>query len=220
MLSSGLVSITFRKLSPAEIVELVAGAGLDCIEWGGDVHCPHGDVARAAEVRRLTGDAGLRVSAYGSYYRLGEENEFPLEGVIASARELGAPTVRVWAGRRGSAKADAGYRARVVDESRRAAELADEADMTVSYEYHENTLTDTNESALALLREADHENIRTFWQPPNGKETDYRLAGLKNVKPWMTSVHIFTWDAENRRLPLADGESWWRQLLSEAAGSP
>lgn len=54
MLLPGLVSITFRKLSPGEIVELVATAGLVGIEWGGDVHVPHGDFARAAEVRKLT----------------------------------------------------------------------------------------------------------------------------------------------------------------------
>jgi sugar phosphate isomerase/epimerase len=220
MLKGGLVSVTFRKRSPAEVVELVAGAGLDCIEWGGDVHCPHGDTARAAEIKQLTEDAGLRVSAYGSYYRLAEENPFSMENVVASARALGAPTIRVWAGRQGSAEADAGYRARVIEESRRAAELAAGAGITVSYEYHGNTLTDTNDSALALLREVDHENIRTFWQPPNGMETGYRLAGLKNVKPWMSSVHIFTWDAENRRLPLAEGESWWPLFLAEAGAVP
>jgi sugar phosphate isomerase/epimerase len=217
MLRGGLVSITFRDLSPAEVVGLVAGAGLQAVEWGGDVHCPHGDAARAEEVRRLTEDAGLAVSAYGSYYRLAEENEFSFEDVLASARALGAPTVRVWAGRRGSADADAEYRAGVVDESRRLADAAAAAGLTVSYEYHANTLTDTNDSAIGLLEEVDHPAVRSFWQPPNGRETDYRLAGLKRVKPWMTNVHIFTWDDQNKRLPLAEGRDWWKLFLAEAA---
>jgi sugar phosphate isomerase/epimerase len=219
MLRGGLVSITFRKLSPAEIVELVADAGLECIEWGGDVHCPHGDAGRAEEVRRLTADAGLAVSAYGSYYRLAEENEFSLEDVVASARALGAPTVRVWAGRRGSADADDAYRAGVIEESRRAADLAAAAGLTVSYEYHANTLTDTNESALKLVREVDHPALRSLWQPPNGRDTEYRLAGLRTIMPWLSNVHIFTWDEENRRLPLADGEEWWKLFLAEAAST-
>jgi len=217
MLNGGLVSISFRELPPEEIVSLTAGARLSCIEWGGDVHCPHGDVRRAGEVAALTAGAGLRTSAYGSYYRLAEENEFGFEDVVASAKALGAPTIRVWAGRRGSAEADAGYRERVVAESRRCADIAARAGLTLSYEYHGNTLTDTNESALTLIREVDHEALRSFWQPPNGRDTEYRLEGLKAVKPWMTNVHIFTWDDENRRLPLADGEEWWTRFLAEAA---
>ena len=47
---TGLVSVTFRKLTPEKIIELVSEAGLNAIEWGGDVHVPHGDLKRAAEV--------------------------------------------------------------------------------------------------------------------------------------------------------------------------
>ena len=43
---TGLVSVTFRDKTPAEIVSEVKKAGLDAIEWGGDVHVPHGDVKR------------------------------------------------------------------------------------------------------------------------------------------------------------------------------
>ncbi len=217
MLSGGLVSVTFRELSPAEIVELVSGAGLACIEWGGDAHCPHGDVARAAEIAKLTAGAGLRTSAYGSYYRLAEQNEFGFEDVVASARALGAPTIRVWAGSRCSAEADAAYRERVVADSRHCADLAVAEGMTLSYEYHANTLTDTNDSAMALIEEVGHEALRSFWQPPNGKDTDYRLAGLKTIKPYMTNVHLFTWDADNKRQALINGEQWWERFLAEIA---
>ena len=41
MIESGLVSITFRKLTVEKIIELVKEAGLQGIEWGGDVHVPH-----------------------------------------------------------------------------------------------------------------------------------------------------------------------------------
>ena len=36
MIHPGLVSITFRELSPREIVKLVADGGLVGIEWGGE----------------------------------------------------------------------------------------------------------------------------------------------------------------------------------------
>ncbi len=39
---AGLCSVTFRALPPERIVALAAAAGLDVIEWGGDVHVPPG----------------------------------------------------------------------------------------------------------------------------------------------------------------------------------
>ncbi|MET0262082.1 MAG: sugar phosphate isomerase/epimerase, partial [Rariglobus sp.] len=72
MIYPGLVSVTFRKLSPNEVAGLVKKAGLKGIEWGGDIHVPHGDLARAREVRELTLEHGLKTAAYGSYYRAGQ----------------------------------------------------------------------------------------------------------------------------------------------------
>ena len=36
----GLVSVSFRPNSPEEILIAMQKAGLTCIEWGSDVHCP------------------------------------------------------------------------------------------------------------------------------------------------------------------------------------
>ena len=60
MIKPGLVSITFRNLSVQEISGLAAKSGLVGIEWGGDVHVPHGDVGAARKVRKLTVDAGWK----------------------------------------------------------------------------------------------------------------------------------------------------------------
>ena len=108
MIRGGLVSITFRKLNPREIVDLMTRTNLVGIEWGGDVHVPHGEIDVAREVAQMTRDAGLLVAAYGSYYRVGvsEADGLAFERVLESAMALGAPTVRVWAGNRGSADAD------------------------------------------------------------------------------------------------------------------
>lgn len=75
-LKSGLVSVTFRNLAIKEIVKIVVEAGLDGIEWGGDIHVPHGDLQVAKQTMRMTEDAGLTVTAYGSYYRFDGELEF------------------------------------------------------------------------------------------------------------------------------------------------
>ena len=72
MLIPGLVSITFRSLSPQDVIQLVKDAKLRAIEWGGDIHVPHGDLKQAKQVCAQTEEAGLQVAAYGSYYRVGE----------------------------------------------------------------------------------------------------------------------------------------------------
>src|SRR6185312_13188931 len=100
MISPGLVSITFRALTPAEVIALARQAGLRGIEWGGDIHVPHGNGARAREVKEMTAEAGLTVAAYGSYYRAGQADSSGLtfDAVLETALELGAPLIRVWAG--------------------------------------------------------------------------------------------------------------------------
>lgn len=223
MLKSGLLSVTFRKRSAEEIVALAAQAGLQGLEWGGDIHVPHGDLRRASEVRRMTADAGLEVAAYGSYYRVGcdAKETVPFEAVLASAIELQAPTIRVWAGNRGSADADEAWRSRVVEDSRRIASLAEREGVTISFEYHGGTLTDTRESALRLLREADHVNIHSYWQPPVGMSAADRLEGLRQIRPWLSHVHVFYWLVRERR-PLAEGTEEWLtylRLLSQEPGS-
>ncbi len=96
MLTPGLCSVTFRQLDPPALLDLAARAGLAAVEWGADVHVPVGDLATARDVAARTADAGLAVASYGSYWRAGPEDVGP---VLATARALGAPRVRVWAGR-------------------------------------------------------------------------------------------------------------------------
>jgi 3-dehydroshikimate dehydratase len=220
MIHSGLVSITFRKLSPQEIVDLVVQAGLAGVEWGGDVHVPHGDLRQARLVRRMTQEAGLRIAAYGSYYRVGAEGAGPFEPILDTAVELGAPLIRVWAGDRASADADAQFRARVVRESRRAADLAAGVGIAIAYEFHPRTLTDTGESARKLLEDVAHDNVGSYWQPPPGSSMAGNLAGLDAVLPWLRNVHVFTWHrTTGERMPLADGEAGWMRYLRKAAST-
>jgi sugar phosphate isomerase/epimerase len=220
MLRSGLVSITFRSLSAAEVLRLAAEAGLEGIEWGGDVHVPHGDIAAARGVRRLTQNAGLAVAAYGSYWRAGEAEAGPVEAVLDTAAELATPLVRVWAGKRGSAQADDAYRAAVVADCRRAAELAAVRGQTVVCEWHGGTLTDTPASALELLRAVGHASFRTYWQPPRCTSAEACLAGLTAARKHLAGLHVFSWHLRTaERMALDEAELPWRRYLSLAAGA-
>jgi 3-dehydroshikimate dehydratase len=224
MIHPGLVSVTFRKLSPADVVALVKKGGLKGIEWGGDVHVPHGDLGRAREVRELTAEAGLSVAAYGSYYRAGQSEGAGLafDRVLETAVELGAPTIRVWPGVAGSDVTDEEGRWKIIEDLQRIAGLAAKAGVSVSAEFHGGTLTDTNESAGKLLVEVDHANFFTCWQPHNGETTAECVRGLGEVVPRVSNIHVFHWwPTAAERHPLADGTERWAQfwpLIKQAPG--
>lgn len=214
MIHTGLVSITFRKLSPREITELVAKAGLTGIEWGGDIHVPHGNLKAAAEVGRMTADAGLKVAAYGSYYHVGceEQEGVSFERVLETALELKAPSIRVWAGNRGSQDADGEWWKKVAYEACRISDMAKGSGMTVSFEYHRNTLTDTGEAALRLMKSVNRDHVACYWQPPVGLDIERQLDGLNGILPWLGNVHAFWWNMNERR-PLAEGADAWKKYL-------
>ena len=104
----GAVSATFKKmpLTADDVIALLSDCGLQAVEWSENVHVFPGDPEGAASLRKRTEAAGLRVAAYGSYYRLGE-NENPgqaFQQSLVSAEALGAPVIRVWAGTKASAE--------------------------------------------------------------------------------------------------------------------
>jgi len=222
MIRAGLVSITFRKRTPRELVDLVQQAGHHAIEWGGDIHVPHGDLEQAFEVREMTQDAGLTCAAYGSYYRIGhsEDDDLRFETVRDTATALGASAIRVWAGNKPLRDVDAAYCAHIIEEARRIADLAAEASLPVVFEYHGGTLTETDASAQAFLRDVNHPNTRTLWQPPNGVDPSVNLKGLHAVLPHVFYFHVFHWwPTPKERQPLADGAHAWLPYLRALNGT-
>lgn len=218
MINTGLVSVTFRQLSPEEIVKLLEKAGLDAVEWGGDIHVPHGDFGRAEEVRKISSAGGIKIAAYGSYYRAGchDEKVGSFEGVLKTAVSLEAPTIRIWAGNKGSGEADEEWWKRVIEDSSAAAELAAKEGITVSFEFHRNTLTDNAKAAKRLIEGIGHPNIRSYWQPPIGESVEERIAGLDTVEPWLSNIHAYYWNDVERR-PLSEGCEEWKLYLEKAA---
>jgi len=217
MITPGLLSITFRKLTPLEIVALVRDAGLQVIEWGGDVHVPPGDAANAREVRRITEDAGLAVAAYGSYYRLSAGDGPDFSAALESAIALGAPEIRVWAGKRGTFESDDVHFETIVAEAFRLADMAEKAGLVLAFEFHAGTINDTYAASRRLLAAAAHPAIKTYWQPPLQVPEAESLDGLRTILPRVRDVHAFHWTVEDNvglvRHPFSAGAAFWRQVF-------
>jgi sugar phosphate isomerase/epimerase len=219
MFHLGLVSISFRKHSVEEILAACREAGLSHIEWGGDVHVPAGDVERAREVAALTREAGMTVAAYGSYYRLGQaENSYESRmAVLETAKALGTERVRIWGGTQGSAELTPDARKMLAAEAREFGRMAGEMGLRLCLECHNNTVTDTYESALAFLSEAVSLSLGFFWQPNQRRSLAYNIKAAKAYAPYADHLHVFHWDAEHR-YPLAEGRADWARYLEPFVG--
>src|SRR4051794_37920086 len=193
-LSLGLCSVTLRACSIEEVVSVAAGARLECIEWGADVHVPPGDLAAARRAREATVAAGLRVASYGSYWRCAGD----FAPVLASARELGAPRVRIWAGSSDSSLPDVAAAARAAARS-----------IDVAFEFHGGTLTEDVDTALALVEASA---VPCYWQPPQDMPDEAALDGLRRL-PDVPAVHVFSWWPGSTRLRLLEREALWRAVF-------
>ncbi|MBR4960646.1 MAG: TIM barrel protein [Clostridia bacterium] len=221
MLTAGLVSVTFRNLTKPEICALMEACGLTAIEWGGDIHVPSGSPQDIADACELSARHGICTVAYGSYYKPwteSEESRAAIRRDIGCARALGASTIRVWAGQKGSADITAAERADVVKELQDACDAAKNSGLTVSLECHNGTLTDDWVSALQLLEETDRENLKLYWQPNQFRDTAYNLEALRRELPYITNVHVFSWEGKDH-FPLEKHEGIWRQYLDILATS-
>lgn len=217
---SGLTSITFRQLSPQKITLLTKEAHLNGIEWGSDLHVPPGNSANAESVRKITEEAGLSVISYGSYYRAGISPPSEFETILSTAAELGAPTIRIWAGNIGSDKCSENSRQIIVQDLKRISRMATEVGLSIACEYHGETLTDSTDSALNLMKRIGPSGAACYWQPLPGIPPDEHKKGLREILPWLANLHVYHWHPETReRLSLKEGMNEWRQWLKIAADS-
>lgn len=221
MMIPGLVSITFRSLTKEQICVLMEECGLTAVEWGGDVHVPSGSPQDIADACELSARHGIHTVAYGSYFKPWEESEASRAAIradIGCARALGASTIRVWAGQKGSADITAAERANVVRELQDACDAAKNSGLTVSLECHNWTLTDDWASSLRLLEEVNRDNLKLYWQPNQFRNTEYNLEALRRQLPYITNVHVFSWEGKDH-FPLEKHESIWRQYLDILSAS-
>ena len=214
---TGLVSISFRGLTTDEILGYVREAGLDAIEWGGDVHAPAGNIDVAEKAGEITRASGLMLPEYGSYYRLGVSGEEALDEAVASAKALGTDTVRIWAYNKGSDQVSTEEYASVVADAKRICKKYPE--IIFCTECHNHTLTDDCDKHLKFLQDIGTENFKTFWQPNQLKSFAYNQRSAEMLAPYTKAIQVFSWEGD-RKLPLiAHREKWVAYLKTFASQS-
>lgn len=211
----GLVSTTFRQLEAEDIIKFAKKMKIDAIEWSADKHVTAGDLRRAEQVRELCCDADVAIAAYGSLYHVGATDSpaASFAAVLQTAKALSAGNIRVWAGVKPSDKAGDEDLMRFLHEARLIADMAGEEGMTLSFEYHPNTLFDNYIIVNGLLDKMARSNVRLNWQPNQTTSMIYNIYELKMLLRHIQNVHVFYRSALNECLPLIEGKDSWQQYI-------
>ena len=168
---------------------------------------------RRAAGARGDGRAGLRVASYGSYWRCAGD----FAPVLASARELGAPRVRIWAGEVGSrdvtrAQRDAiaAARARGGRPPRpRATALADRSTRVRAPRRHAHR----RHRLRARARRGDRRAV--LLAAAAGHARRRRRSTGCGVSADVPAVHVFSWWPGSTRLRLRERAALWRAVFAE-----
>lgn len=211
----GLVSISFRELSGKELVDVCVANGIDAIEWGADVHAPATNLEKVRELKEYCVEKGILCPSYGSYYHIGvatHEGNIEFSKLLEAAKILGATTIRIWPSKTASADATPEFLEECAKELQKICGLAEKEGITLAFEYHWNTLTDTAESTLRLIEKTGVSNLKTYWQPNYNRTPTEHLEEIKRLKGHIANVHTYFWEGRTR-LPFAEGEEVWRSYI-------
>ena len=214
---TGLVSVSFRSLSPEEIIDLCVSSGLKYVEWGSDVHAPASDRARLCRIADLQKQSGIVCSSYGTYFRIGTDPVEKIEEYIYAAKCLGTEVLRLWCGDRSSAEYSPEEKEALAEDCAALAAIAKKRGVVICLECHRGTFTDEKDAALWLMERVNSPAFKMYWQPEVIHSFEENLAYALALKDWVVNVHVFNWDTAGR-YPLIGAAEKWRKYLSVFSG--
>ena len=217
MFETGLVSVSFRGESPERILQEMVAADLKYIEWGSDVHAPCDDADRLQEIVKLQEQYGIACCSYGTYFRLCVTPIEELPKYINAAKTLGTTILRLWVGDKSSWLWTEEEKACLFEQSRKAAQMAQQAGVTLCMECHRNTFTETQEAAMELMEAVDSPAFIMYWQPHSTNTREKNVEYIRHLRDYVTHIHSYYWKGTEKHT-LADGVEEWQTYLREFSG--
>ncbi len=195
----GFTTTSLRQIKSLEkIVKIAVDSGVDIIEWGGDIHIK--DIKTAEYAKKLCDENGIKISSYGSYYRVGSCDNEKWERICKIASALGAESVRVWLGKRDSEKTDEKTYKILIEDTKIICKTAMEYGLFVCPECHDNTYNNNTEAFLKILEDTNTKNLGTYFQS-RYKRLSYDLDRIKKTLPFIKSVHISFSEQRREQFP-------------------
>lgn len=183
----GVASVTFRNKTISQVVEIAKNAGVEFIEWGGDVHVKTLDDARFA--KRLCDENNIKISSYGSYYRTGSSDKNEWKEICRIANEMGASSVRIWLGNKDSENFTGSEYEELLEEMNFLCSKAKEYNLFVCPECHDNSFNNNTEAILKLKKDLNCHNFKTYFQS-RYLRFDYDIERIEKTFDFIENFHI------------------------------
>jgi len=215
--TAGVTSATLRQHAFKNFIKHVLRTDLKYIEWGSDIHVPYDAPDKAADVAAEMKPHNLVAASHGSYYRLGwlhEKNMF--EMVLNVTKILGAPMIRIWGGGIASKYLNAKMRREIIDDALQISTAAKRANISISLEYHPESIADIPESALDFMHEVRNwggSNIYLYWQPRPLLDFAENKRQLTKILPFVSNIHVQS-QVENTRFLLWEHMMYWKEYIN------
>lgn len=186
-LKIGVASVTFRNKTPEEIVEIAKKAGVSFIEWGADVHVKTFDDAE--KVKKLCDENNIKISSYGSYYRVGSNKKEDWESICKNAHVMGARSIRVWLGNKDSEKTTEEEYANFLSDLEFMCDKAGEYNLLVCPECHDNTFNNNTDAIIRLKNDLKKDNFKTYFQSRYFR-FDYDIDRIEKTFEFIENFHV------------------------------
>lgn len=210
----GLVSVSFRDKSVAEIVDAVKENGLHFIEWGSDIHAPNDNIKNLQMIQKTCENNGIEISSYGTYFKIGENPACDIIKYIDAAKILGTDILRIWCGTKGFSEYSQSELEGIINECKEVAKTAKDKNAILCLECHPDTVTDCPEGALCVMNAVGSEYFRMYWQPNQYHSVEWNLNYAEKISKYTKIIHTFYWDEKNS-FPLANGLDIWKKYLKK-----
>lgn len=196
-MKTGMTSLTLRNYSIEDVIRYVKEAGIDGIEWGvSDGHMPLCDAEKAEAIKALSKENGVEIFSLGSYCYMETREE--CDRTLETAVLLEAPIIRVWAGKKSPDECDEAYINTIVENTVYMAEQAAKHGIVIGFEYHHNTLTETVDSAIELVKKADSKNAGLYWQPRGELTAEQNITERNAILPYCVgNMHVQNYNAKD-----------------------
>ena len=206
----GLCSVTFRKKTAEEVVELAKKAGISFIEWGGDVHVK--TLFDAKKVKALCNEADIKISSYGSYFNSAVFDESKWTYTCEIAREMGAESIRIWLGKKNSqVTSDKEYNL-LLENTKKMCDIAAGYSLTVCPECHGNTFNNNTDAVLRFRKDLQRDNFKTYFQSRYFR-MEYDLDRIDRTYPYIKDVHVSYRDLKREQLFRKKDKNYLDKLL-------
>jgi len=208
----GLCSISFRGLTPEEIVKEMEKCGLEVIEWGSDIHAPYDDTEKLKRIVEIQEKSGIKCCSYGTYFRLGTSDISELPEYIKAAKILGTDVLRIWCGSKSSTEYTEKEKQQLFSECVIAAHIAQKENVILCLECHRGTFTDMADAALELMETVNSDHFKMYWQPETIRTPEENLDYAMLLSGYTVNLHVFNWEGDIKK-PLKKSVDLWRKYL-------